>query len=249
MTNDNVIYAYKKRSTQKIVYVGQTVNLEKRHKQHVQYDPFNVNNKEYEYPLSRGIRKYGQDEYELIILEDNLKQEELNEREKYWISFYDTYFNGYNQSTGGSNPVKPTFSEEKIDLIIEMLKDESYSYKDIIKKTGVSMTHIYNINTGNRRKRDDISYPIRKSNTKGTKGLKFSPEECLEIHNLLKDTELSYDEIAKQFNCNKETISDINKGKTKNYILEDFNYPIRDAKTVRLIACNYSWKKRRGEEN
>ena len=56
-----------------------------------------------------------------------------------------------------------------------MLQDESYSYKDIINKTGISMTHIYNINTGKRRRKDNIKYPIRTSNTKGTKGLKFSP--------------------------------------------------------------------------
>ena len=93
---NNVIYAYKKRSNQKIVYIGQSVDLETRHKQHVQYDPFNINNREYNYPLSRGIRKYGQEAYELIVLEDNLKKEELNEREIYWIAYYDTYFNGYN---------------------------------------------------------------------------------------------------------------------------------------------------------
>ena len=60
---NNLIYAYKKRSTNKIVYVGQTNNLEYRNKQHLDYDLFNKNAKEYEYPLSRGIRKYGKDEY------------------------------------------------------------------------------------------------------------------------------------------------------------------------------------------
>ena len=93
---DNIIYAYRKVDNGKIVYVGQTTNLQERHKQHIKYDPFNINTKEYSYPLSRGVRKYGQDAYELIILEDNLKKEQLNEREKYWIAFYDTYFNGYN---------------------------------------------------------------------------------------------------------------------------------------------------------
>ena len=68
----NVIYAYKKIDENKIVYIGQTVNLEYRHKQHIKYDPWNPNNKEYNYPLSRGIRKYGSNAYELIILEDNL---------------------------------------------------------------------------------------------------------------------------------------------------------------------------------
>lgn len=151
MTN-NVIYAYKKRSTGKIVYVGQTVNLTERDKQHMRYDPFNINNKEYNYPLSRGVRKYGQDEYELIILQKNVSKENLNEREKYWIQYYNTYWDGYNQTPGGSNPTKPVFTNDKINQVIQMLRDQSYSYKDIIAKTGISMTHIYNINTGRRRR-------------------------------------------------------------------------------------------------
>ena len=43
-----------------------------------------------------------------------------------------------------------------------------------MNKTGVSLTHIYNINTGKRRRQENIVYPIRPSNVKGTKGLKFS---------------------------------------------------------------------------
>ena len=224
---NNIIYAYKKKDNNKIVYVGQTTDIISRHKQHIKYDPFNINNKEFNYPLSRGIRKYGEDMYELIILEDNLKKEQLNEREIYWIKFYNTYYNGYNQSTGGRNPVKPIFSEEKIDTVIEMLKDESYSYKDIIEKTGISMTHIYNINTGKRRKRDDISYPIRTSNTKGTKGLKFSQKECEDIHKEILLNDKTFKEIANKFNCSDSTIRDINNGKTKSYILSGYEYPLR----------------------
>ena len=159
----NVIYAYKKKSSNKVVYVGQTTNLEYRHKQHTKYDPYNPNNREYEYPLSRGIRKYGEDEYELIILEDNLRLDQLNDREIYWIKYYNTYFDGYNQSIGGANPVKPIFDDNLINLTIEMLKDYRNSFQDISNKTGLSMTHVYNINIGKRRKRDDIQYPIRPS--------------------------------------------------------------------------------------
>lgn len=223
----NVIYAYKKKSSNKIVYVGQTNNLEYRHKQHIKYDPYNSKNKEYNYPLSRGIRKYGENEYELIVLEDNLLQDQLNEREIYWIKFYDTYFNGYNQSTGGSNPVKPIFDDKLINLVIELLKDYENSYQDICNKTGLSMTHVYNINTGNRRKRDDIQYPIRPSNAAGTRGLKFSPEQNIEIHNLLLKTHKEFKEIAELYNCDAATISRINRGITKSYRLKNYNYPLR----------------------
>ena len=238
--NENVIYAYVKKENNKIVYVGQTVDLNTRHKQHIKYDAFNINNKEYNYPLSRGIRKYGEDAYELIILEDNLTKEQLNEREIYWIAYYDTYFNGYNQSTGGANPVKPIFTEERINNVIEMLKDESYSYQDIVNKTGISMTHIYNINTGKRRKRDDLQYPIRQSNTKGTKGLKFSQEECKKIHQEILSNKKTFKEIAKEFNCSDSTIRDINKGITKSYILDGYTYPLRT--NTKSISKKVYWE-------
>lgn len=223
----NVIYAYKKKSSNKIVYVGQTNNLDYRHRQHIKYDPYNPNNKEYNYPLSRGIRKYGENEYELIILEDNLRLDQLNDREIYWIKYYDTYFNGYNQSTGGANPVKPIFDDKLIDLAIEMLKDYNNSFQDICDKTGLSMTHIYNINIGNRRKRDNIQYPIRPNNIVGTKGLKLSPEQNIEIHHLLLNTPKEFKEIGEMYNCNATTISRINRGLTKSYRLENYVYPLR----------------------
>lgn len=160
-------------------------------------------------------------------MEDDLLQNQLNEREIYWIKFYDTYFNGYNQSTGGSNPVKPIFNDELIDLVIKMLKNYDYSYQDICNKTGLSMTHVYNINTGKRRKRDNISYPIRPNNVAGTRGLKFTPEQNIEIHNLLLNTHKEFKEIAQMYNCDAATISRINKGSTKSYRLENYVYPLR----------------------
>lgn len=225
--NKNIIYAYKKKSNNKIVYIGQTINLEYRHKQHMEWDPFNINNLEYNYPLSRGIRKYGEDEYELIILEEVDNKDLLNERERYWIKFYDTYFNGYNQTLGGSNPTKPIFTDDKIDIVIQMLLDDSYSYKDIMQKTGISMTHIYNINTGKRRKRDDLTYPLRSSNTKGTKGLKFSQEECYNIHLEILETKQTFKQIAKKYKCDAITIRRINQGISKSYHLDGFEYPLR----------------------
>lgn len=237
---ENVIYAYKKKSNQKIVYVGQTVNLKIRHKQHIFYDPFNINNKEYDYPLSRGIRKYGEDEYELIILEENIPKEKLNEREKYWIRFYDTCFNGYNQTIGGSYPAKPKFDENLINIIIDMLKDESFSFQDISNKTGVSIAHISNINKGNRRKHEEITYPIRQENVKGSKGLKFSQDDCLQIHMEILKNDKSFTDIAKMFNCDATTIRKINNGKTKSYKIEGYTYPLR--KNSKSISKKVYWK-------
>ena len=225
---DNLIYAYKKIDEDKIVYVGQTINLQNRHYKHFKIDPYDETLREYNYPLSRGIRKYGEDAYELIILEDNLAKEELNDREKYWIAFYNTYYNGYNQSLGGANPVMVTYDELVIDKIIYLLRNTNKSFQEIADITSVSITHISNINTGDRRKRDDISYPIRPSNTKGVRGLKFSSDECVTIHQyIINNPTVSFKDIAKHFKCDAATIRRINQGATKAYRLEKYNYPLR----------------------
>lgn len=223
----NLIYAYKKKIQNKIVYVGQTVQLEVRHKQHMLYDPYNPNNREYDYPLSRGVRKYGADAYELIILEENVPLDQLDVKEKYWINYYDTYWHGYNQTMGGASPTKPFYSDNIIDLVTEMLKDEAFSYNDIAQKTNMSLTHIYNINIGARRTRSDIIYPIRPKNTKGTKGIKFNQDELKKIHKALLTSNKNYKTLAVEFNCSANTISKINRGLTQAYKLPEYNYPLR----------------------
>ena len=228
MENKNVIYAYKRKDINKIVYVGQTVNLNNRHYRHIKIDPYDDTLKEYNYPLSRGIRKYGENNYELIILEKGLLRKQLNERERYWIKYYNTYYDGYNQSLGGSNPVMIKHDEEEIDKVIDLLKNTTLSFQKIADECQISLTHVYNINTGQRRKRDNIEYPIRSSLAKGARGIKFSQQECEEIHNfILNNPKKTFKEIAKKYNCSDWTIRQINKGETKAYKLEKYKYPLR----------------------
>lgn len=53
-----------------------------------------------EYPLYRAFRKYGLQNFRLDILED-CPNDSLDEREIHYIKFYNTYYNGYNQTLGG----------------------------------------------------------------------------------------------------------------------------------------------------
>ena len=225
--NVNTIYAYKDKSHNKIVYVGQTVNLRKRHYDHTKQDPYNKNLLEYEYPLSRGIRKYGIENYELLVLEENVPSEKMDEREIYWIQYYNTYYNGYNQTVGGKSPNKPIYKEQEVEKVYDLLKNTSLSILKISELTGISVTHIYNLNIGARRPKEEVDYPIRPQKIKGNKGCAFSQEENLEIHKLLKNSNLKTKEIAKKYGVVSTVISDINMGNTQMYRLDDWEYPIR----------------------
>lgn len=62
------------------------------------------------------IKKYGWDNFEHKILECGLNENELNEREKYWIKIYNSIENGYNLREGGNQQHLTEDHKEKIRL-------------------------------------------------------------------------------------------------------------------------------------
>ena len=202
-------------------YIGQTSNFNYRRYKHEKYDPFHKELVEYNYPLSRGIRKYGIENYECIIIENNIKDEQLAiERESYWINYYNTYKNGYNQTEGGKTPKYIKFDKEVIKKIKEMLSNK-IDFNTIQKETNVSLSHISEINTGKRHHEDELNYPLNKQ----TCGRKLCDEDIEEIIELLKTTKISQKRIGERFNVAQTVISKINLG--KYYKREDIDYPIR----------------------
>jgi len=82
------------------LYIGQTTRtLEQRWKQHLVFVNRNKNTK-----LSNAIRKYGTQSFLMELIEEALNQQILNDREQYWIEFYNTLDPkiGYNMTKGGT---------------------------------------------------------------------------------------------------------------------------------------------------
>ena len=80
------------------VYIGQTIKtVQKRFTQHK-----NNSNKEYfsQIVLYKAFNKYGIENFVCEEIEE-VPNDKLDEREKYWIEYYDSYFNGYNSTLGG----------------------------------------------------------------------------------------------------------------------------------------------------
>lgn len=102
-------------------YIGQTKFSELiRWNQHCQAAN-NVNSKEYYLPLSCAIRKYGKENFSVKILEENVLQEKINERERFYIELYETYNSkkGYNCNLG----FKDQLSTSIITQIVEKWQD------------------------------------------------------------------------------------------------------------------------------
>lgn len=76
------------------VYIGQTIReLDVRMKEHLRH------NKTY---IDRALNKYGIDAFEVEVIDECDNSDELNDKEKYWIKYYDCICpNGYNLCEGG----------------------------------------------------------------------------------------------------------------------------------------------------
>lgn len=86
-------------------YIGKTIKTENERWSDHNYEAHDINNDDYNSILNKAIRKYGSDNFSVIILEDNIDNNILSEREKYWINYYNTYYlnnnHGYNMTYGG----------------------------------------------------------------------------------------------------------------------------------------------------
>ncbi len=117
-------------------YIGKSKHIELRWKQHTT-EPFNPNSDAYNTLFYRAIRKYGLSAFDFSILEE-CTENQLNEREKYWIQYYNTFILnpnscGYNMTIGGEY----TANQLKYDInLIQKLWDEGKTQAEIIAITG-----------------------------------------------------------------------------------------------------------------
>lgn len=87
------IYKITKKENGK-AYIGQSNNIERRFSQHC------YKGEKARIPLDIAIQKHGKEAFDFEVLEE-CPLEKLNQREAYWIKYYNTVETGYNCSEGG----------------------------------------------------------------------------------------------------------------------------------------------------
>ncbi len=141
------------------VYIGQSINIESRWVHHRNY---NINHSHY--ALYQAFDKYGLENFIFEIIE-LCPQNQLNDREIYWINYYNSYQNGYNSTTGGqgnnNNCIK--LSIEDIEIIYDLLLHSNISQRDIAKQFNVGEDTISEINQGKTRINPKLTYPLRQN--------------------------------------------------------------------------------------
>ena len=170
------------------IYIGQTTcSTEERWKHHI----YNANSGVSQYQLYQAMRKYGIESFMVETLEE-ISNQHLDERECYWIKFFDSYKRGYNMTEGGSGVKIRTedFYKEIADL-----KRQGKTYEEICQlKHCCRETVLDALNS-----QDMVNHQFSKD------------EEIIRLRQMGK----TYNEICKELQCGKHTVSRVLKGLTK----------------------------------
>lgn len=198
------------------IYIGKTIRpVQERWREHKRDYLTYKNSEKNSVPLYNAFIAHGIENFSFEVVEDNIPNEEINEKEKYYIKFYNskTHLGGYNVIDGGDGGrVSSKLTEQQVKEIKALLKDESnlQSEKEIAKKYNIDSTSIASINTGSTWYSEEDSYPLRKYNPTG---LTINKEQYKNIVNDIKNSSLLLKDIGKQYGLSETQITHINQGK------------------------------------
>lgn len=144
-------------------YIGQTIqNVKDRFYQHCATKCSKaVSNM----AIHRAIKKYGKSNFTVEVIEE-IDSANLNDRERYWIKYYNSYNNGYNSTKGGQDGCKP-FKDLDVESIIKeyntgkslrtlgtIFKVDKQTIKDLLIRHNVELrtTRTYKLSQKDRDK-------------------------------------------------------------------------------------------------
>ena len=152
-------------------YIGESTRIYGRWEDHISQLRGNRHGNIY---LQRAWNKYGEENFKFSIVEICKPKQRLK-REKYWVKFYDSFYNGYNMNEGGENPQYlkndkgeiyytglkcSQLTDEKVKEIVQKMLNGD-SDRDIANEYNVSINTINRIRNHKTwcRFTDGITFP------------------------------------------------------------------------------------------
>ena len=101
------------------VYIGQSVDIHRRWLVHYSLGKIdaNPNRAEFNSQLHTAMRELGRENFYIEILEE-CEKDKLNDREIFWINYYNSYKNGYNATKGGDFEIVDNSGENNARAIL-----------------------------------------------------------------------------------------------------------------------------------
>ena len=116
------------------VYIGQTIRpIEQRFHRHLNDALNNVIDTHF----ARAIRKYGKENFVIEIIDSASNQQELTQKEQYWIKYYNSTETGYNETDATSKCGGNTYQSktpEEMNSIKEKLRQTKIGNKNPMAK-------------------------------------------------------------------------------------------------------------------
>lgn len=184
-------------------------------------DYLNPNVNLYNGHFYKALRKYGVENFTFQIIE-LCRQDELNEREIYWIKYYDSFNNGYNQTIGGENVIKID-REEFINYYI----NECPTVMDIMEHFKIC--------------RETVTRIVNELELQPNWRISENEKEDI-CNKYLNEKDSSITSLAKEFNRDPETISRIlhnNNISIRNSKTHKHDYYVYDCNTNELLFVLY----------
>lgn len=203
-----------------LVYIGQSVDIMCRWYAHKQAAK-NEKDQSHYTKIHKSMSELGIENFYIEILEE-CNYDKLNEREIYWISYYNSYHNGYNMTVGGESNKgecngRALLTKEQVEDIRMAygnkirFKEVYEKYKDAISKRGLQKVwhfetwkHIYpEVYTDENRKWHKTQ---SKAHQNGNKDLgnnnrqRACTDEEVQLMRKLRQEGWSYNKIAEKIN-------------------------------------------------
>lgn len=116
------------------VYIGQTIRpIQDRFHRHINDALNNILDTHF----ARAIRKYGKDNFIIEQIDQAQTQDELNKKEQYWIQYYNSVQNGYNETDAISKCGGNTYqskTEKEMEVIKEKIRQTKLGAKNPMAK-------------------------------------------------------------------------------------------------------------------
>lgn len=207
------------------IYIGQTTrSIEERWREHL------TTNRRQDLPIYRAFQKYGKEHFQIEMVEE-CENKLLDEREKFWINYFDTYNSGYNASIGGDSPT--TLEIKEIESIVSKWK-EGKTLTQIKEETGHGIKTIrsYLIRNGV----SENSFLERSNYLKTLSRKDFTKDEEEKILTLFEQG-YSYTNIYKTLHFSKERVLNLLK---EYYSEERISQNSKRKKTLEKSFYQYS---------
>lgn len=172
--------------------------------------------------IKRAINKYGKNNFKKEIIEDCKNQDELNEREIYWINALDSTNKeiGYNITFGGGGALGIKASKETKYKISKNHADVSGNKNPMFGKTHTKevIEILRKVNTGkNHSNKTKTKMSIKKIGEFNNKA-KLNKEDVIKIRKLYTEENKTQRDIAKLFNIQHACVYKIVNYKTWKHI-------------------------------